>query len=47
MVFVRVDRLLPATVAVLALLFALLDPPASRGLSFGGALLFWLVHIGV
>lgn len=44
---VRVDRLLPAVVAVLALLFVVLDPPASRGLGFGPALLFWLLHIGL
>ncbi len=43
----RVDRLLPAVVAVLALLFVVLDPPASRGLGFGPALLFWLLHIGL
>jgi hypothetical protein len=44
---VRVDRLLPVVVGVLALLFAVLDPPASRGLAFGPALLFWLLHIGM
>lgn len=47
MPLVRVDRLLPAVVAVLAVLFAVLDPPASRGLGFGLALLFWLLHIGL
>lgn len=44
---IRVNRLLPAVVAALALLFAVLEPPASRGLPFLGALAFWLLHIGL
>lgn len=44
---IRVNRLLWAIVAALALLFAVLDPPASRGLAFPAALAFWLLHIGV
>lgn len=44
---IRVNRLLPGVVAALALLFAVLEPPASRGLSFPAALAFWLLHIGI
>jgi hypothetical protein len=44
---IRINRLLPFVVAALALLFAVLDPPASRGLSFAPALGFWLLHIGI
>lgn len=44
---IRVNRLFPAVVAALALLFAVLDPPASRALSFPAALAFWIAHIGV
>ena len=44
---IRVNRLLPAVVAALALLFAVLEPPASRALSVPAAIGFWLVHIGV
>jgi hypothetical protein len=44
---IRVNRLLPAVVAALALLFAVLDPEASRGLPFPAALAFWMLHIGV
>lgn len=44
---IRVDRLLAVVVAALALLFTVLEPPASRGLAFPAALAFWLLHIGV
>jgi hypothetical protein len=44
---IRVNRLLWAVVAALALLFAVLDPPASRGLAFPATLAFWLLHVGV
>jgi hypothetical protein len=44
---IRVNRLLPAVVGALALLFAVLDPPASRGLPLTASLGFWLLHIGV
>lgn len=44
---IRVNRLFPAVVAALALLFAVLEPPASRSLVFPAVFGFWLVHIGV
>jgi hypothetical protein len=44
---IRVNRLLWVIVAALALLFAVLDPPASRGLPLPNALVFWLLHIAV
>lgn len=47
MAAIRVNRLLPAVVAALALLFAVLEPPPSRGLVFPLALAFWLLHIGL
>jgi hypothetical protein len=47
MAAIRVNRLLPAVVATLALLFAVLEPAPSRGLVFPVALAFWLLHIGI
>lgn len=44
---IRVTRLLPAIVAAMALLFAVLQPPASRMLAFPAALGFWILHIGI
>jgi hypothetical protein len=44
---IRINRLLAAVVAALALLFAVLEPQASRGLPLPAALAFWLVHIGI
>lgn len=44
---IRVTRLLPAIVAAMALLFAVLQPPASRMLAFPAALGFWVLHIGI
>lgn len=47
MPFVRVSRLLPLTVLSLALLFAVLEPGPSRGMSLPVALWFWVFHIGI
>lgn len=43
----RVNHLLAGVVGALAMLFAVLQPPATRELAFPLALVFWLVHIGV
>ena len=43
----RVYHLLAGTIGALAMLFAVLEPPATRELVFPLALGFWLVHIGV